>query len=189
MRIKTNRQQGIASVEFVLIIPFMLVFILLAVKAFEVSKIRLLADEEARNMAWMAVMFGSECPDKLSFVRSVEEQFGGRLLPGKCKIHDQAAQRFDRIVTTGPERRYQGELYRDFVGRGNVPVIVQAESRFFYIISASDWLGDFLFKGSHAVDAAPVWELSVFPGGYDRYLEGQIGSDLLFPGYFPGANL
>lgn len=183
-----EKQKGIASVELVLIIPFMLLIFILTITSAKIMLLKQNNIVEARTMAWEKAMLDRDC------TKPPQKKWDGQFLGVECPADGgsgQHADQFLRFMEEGPNSRYQ-QVFTGKIKEGeDLPGIATATARSHYSLIGNDTIGfvDLPMEDSHSVDASPaVWAREKFPIGYDDYLKRQLDSQLVFPDFFPRAD-
>lgn len=152
-------QRGVASVEAILLIPFLLLLITLIISNSRYASHLIYNTIDARTSAWRSALF-----DQCAGVP--EPRFGGSYLGSKCDTDSEHANMYLAALPSGPE----SSLFTGLLYAAGIPETTTA--------TASSEFRAFLIKDSyrtvitaqHSLDAMPAWERVHMPDGYNRVL-------------------
>lgn len=173
-----QRQRGVAAVEAVLMMPFLLMLVILTVMTAQMLLIKSKNIASVRNAAWQNSLFGTACqqtaqPSNAGYYGEI------RSACGSDSTYTEA--RLQQLTQNSDTRSFTDTLR----SAGDLPAISTATG---YAQFQSGAWPAFTMQSSYSVDAAPVWwDNSAIPLGYDRYLQQQLNSHYLLSGsaYFP----
>ncbi len=154
-----HSQRGVASVETILLVPFLLLLITLIISSSRYASHLIHTSIDARTSAWRSALF-DQCPN------AVEPRFGGLYLGSVCETDRSYTNRYLSTLPTGSE----ANLFSGIIRAGGIPEMSSA--------TASSQFDAFLIKdrfttvitATHSVDAMPAWGLEAMPDGYNRVL-------------------
>lgn len=178
------RAQGTASVEAVLLLPFLCVLTVLALYTTQLMLLKQENQIEARRTAWRHATLAAVC---FSPPRTLEY---GDLLRRSCSTDKRSATQFLATLQRGGQEKHKQELVR-MLRTAGIPGAVRATSYASQTFGrperpAESWTR-LVLVDHHTVDAMRHWERRDLPLGYDTYLKKVLNSDILFPDYFPKA--
>lgn len=155
-----RRQKGVASVEAILLIPFVLFFLVLIFVSLRLALVKEHNIIEARTSAWRNSMFNQSCQG------TRVKQYTGQYRGARCVRNNGFGQVFVNSISGG---RYEIQ-FAGIIRSAGIPAMSTATSTSEYsrFINASRALTP--LTDSHTVDARAMWELSDMPAGYTRVL-------------------
>ena len=197
---RRRRERGNASVEFVLIAPFLLLVFMLAYNsgvlgyAFidEAVTLRRAAHfgavwrhtgNRAGNIACNSVDFNERYADGFERCFSVRTLDDVRLLDDMEDAGNESVNGLIGLEVKNPVRGITGVIRED-----TPPILTRAES----VLSYRAWggwggaaFGTVEWSRSHSISANRSWELRDLPAGYNRFLHEKLeDADELFPTVF-----
>lgn len=154
-----HSQRGVASVEAILLIPFLLLLITLIISTSRYASHLIYNTIDARTSAWRSALF-----DQCASVSAA--RFGGSYLGSKCDTDGESANIYLTALAAGPE----ASLFVGLLHASGIPETTSA--------TANSEFRAFLVKDSyrtvitaqHSLDAMPAWERIHMPDGYNRVL-------------------
>ena len=154
-----HSQRGVASVEAILLIPFLLLLITLIISTSRFASHLIYNTIDARTSAWRSALF-----DQCAGVPA--PRFGGAYLGSNCNTDGGYTNVYLAALATGPE----ASLFTGLLYASGIPKTTTA--------TASSEFRAFLVKDSyrtvitaqHSLDAMPAWERIHMPDGYNRIL-------------------
>jgi len=208
-----RRQLGLASVEMVLVSPVILALLVLMIHMTRAMHIKQETVVNARTTAWRNALFETTC---LGLVQSrfggEVTAFGFLGIPSEfMEIDiDPGLPTAEGIATTCPSSPYGSgqEFLREMRSAGTAydknneltqvlnagpPSVISGRGlsgyEFFpYLGDGQDESVGYTIETLHALDAAPVWESSDLPIGYDNFMKQELDSDKVYLNFFPCAS-
>lgn len=179
-----RRQRGLASLEFVLITPVLIIVTFLAMAMVKLGHLRLDMQISARNQAYEKA-YGW----KMLFANIDDETRW--YVPGTVVDHpDASANAGDNFYAASATGHERFNILRDSVARENKsmnPMVGAAHTRYQAVRMLGRWQID--VREQYAVVAQPLWLRTQVPIGYDQYLYDELKKvRFVIPG-IPGASL
>ena len=180
-----GRQHGSASVEAILVLPFVLVLAVLAVYTTHLMLLKRENQNEARLAAWRQSTFSAVC-------LSLGRQMGhGELMNRYCSSDQQpATELLDTLERKGNHRKRAQALVQT-IRESGIPGAVVATSRASRSFGRPETPAEYWTRiaviNRYGVDAMRMWQRRDLPIGYDGYLNKVLDSKIIFSGYFPNV--
>jgi hypothetical protein len=187
-----HRQRGLASLEFVLILPILIVITFLAVAMARLGHLRLDMQISARNQAYEdAYGWKSASNPGLPFglgATDIDKETPW-YVPGTTVTHPtvtaNAGDNFYAESATGHERF--GILRFNGVPTKITPTAYASSTNYQAVRALGSW--QITVREQYAVAAVPIWERKQIPIGYDQYLYDELRKvHFVVPG-IPGVSL
>jgi hypothetical protein len=159
------RQRGLASLEFVLVLPILLVITFLAVAIVKLGHLRLDMQISARNQAFEDV-FGWKIP----FLADIDSQTRW-YVPGTTVTHPAATSTAgDNFYSASATTEQRFDILR---ANTTINPTAHASSTEYQAVRV---LGGWRInvREQYAVVAVPLWERRQIPLGYDQYLYDEL---------------
>lgn len=181
-------EQGHASIEFTMTLPFLLLIFLLVYNS---AVLMLIKQEDAvsvRRAAWSAALYRDKgaAVAQLACRRIDLDRSFGADFSVSCRNPQADGNPFLRDMERAGGRSLRGVTR--VIQRDTAPFVTvgRSSSRF---QAAGGWagekLGDVSWRNRHAVSANRSWELGDLPAGYNRFLRKELKqSRKLFPNIF-----
>ena len=152
-------QRGVASVETILLVPFMLLLITLIISSARYSSHIIHNTIDARTSAWREALFNN-CSNTL------EPRFGGAYQGSNCTGSSRNADIYLTSLMKGPEAAmFTGVLRSSGVPKTTTATANSSFNAFLIQDSFSVTITD-----QHSLDAMPAWERRHMPIGYNSVL-------------------
>lgn len=177
-------QWGIASVEAVLLLPIILLFIVVLLHVTKILKTNNEAIVDSRYHAWREVIGLRDNP----------------LLPGKKAINGEIIDTSVRHQGSGDQdglisaMRSAGDDYYNGKSQQLTQVLQSQDHDMLVASSEVEYFGDsklknwkFDIKQHYALVGTSIWTGEDLPIGYDNYLRNTLNSKILFTRLFPCA--
>lgn len=190
-----NNQDGMASVEMVLIAPILLLFMVMMIHAARSMLLKEAVVIRARTDVWRAELLGLNCSQTY-------DSFGGKKIDAECS-YAPSTEKTNFVKKMRKEglkfwNQDPGSLTKVLDNDNPNIRIGQAETKYLPLSGRGPLV---TISSQHAVVANPIWERSDMSGpipglkgvqkpltiGYDNYLKWKLNSTVLFPDYFPCA--
>ena len=180
-----QRQRGLASLEFVLITPVLIIVTFLAMAMVKLGHLRLDMQISARNQAYEKA-YGWKIP----FFADIDTETHW-YVPGTIVDHPQDAtsNAGDNFYNRAAAEHERFNILRDSVAKESkaiTPMMGVSHTNY----QAVRMLGRFKIdvREQYAVAAQPLWLRTQIPIGYDQYLYDELKKvSFIVPG-IPGAN-
>lgn len=181
---RQNTQRGIASVEAVLLLPIVLLFIVVLLHVTKIHKTHNQTIVDSRFNAW----------------REIAGVRGFSILPTQVAINGEPIDTTVRQKSSGDQdglieaMRNRGDQH--YAGKSDdLTQVLEAQNHDMTLATSKvSYVGDrklqhwkFDIQQRHAVVGTPIWSGEDLPIGYDNYLRNTLNSKLLFIDLFPCA--
>jgi Flp pilus assembly protein TadG len=171
-------ERGLASFEFVLSLPILLVMTLLAFNVARQARVRLEVINATREGAYRSAYGLSSALDLLQIPMT---SAGQPIAVTTSAVTQPTPSNLLQQLRAGQSDADA----RTSILNGQQDGVQQSAGFAFFFGSRTLPLWDFVVKDSYTTIAAAAWERTDFPIGYDRYLDGDVSLDSWMPDAFP----